>query len=141
MLQKARTAQAAFAAFEPGTGGRIVRAIAKVVYDNAEELARIAVDETRMGVYEDKVAKNKGKSKVIWNDLKDKKSIGILRTPARNRGIVEVAKPIGVIGAVAPTTNPTVTAMSNAMFALKGGNAIIIAPHPRAKNVSRITVR
>ncbi|MEN1762311.1 aldehyde dehydrogenase family protein, partial [Anoxynatronum sibiricum] len=114
-------------------------AIAKVVYDNAEALAKMAVEETRMGVYEDKVAKNKGKSKVIWNDLKDKKSVGVLRH-LEEEGLVEIAKPIGVIGAVAPTTNPTVTAMSNAMFALKGGNAIIIAPHPRAKNVSRVTV-
>ena len=139
MLQKARTAQAEYAHFNQEQVDAIVRAIAKVVYDNAEELARLAVDETRMGVYEHKVAKNKGKSKVIWNDLKDKKSVGILRHLPET-GIVEIAKPMGVIGAVAPTTNPTVTAMSNAMFALKGGNAIIIAPHPRAKDVSRITV-
>lgn len=139
MMQKARTAQAAFASFDQAQVDAIVRAMAKVVYDDAEELAKMAIDETRMGIYEDKVAKNKGKSKVIWNDLKDKKSIGVLRH-LKEEGIVEVAKPIGVVGAVAPTTNPTVTAMSNAMFALKGGNAIIIAPHPRAKNVSKVTV-
>ena len=139
LLQKARTAQAQYAAFTQEQVDAIVRAIAKVVYDNAEALAKMAVDETRMGVYEHKVAKNKGKSKVIWNDLKDKRSIGILRH-LEEEGLIEVAKPMGVIGAVAPTTNPTVTAMSNAMFALKGGNAIIIAPHPRAKNVSRVTV-
>ena len=139
MMSKARSAQAEFATFSQAQVDAIVRAMAKVVYDNAEELAKMAIDETRMGIYEDKVAKNKGKSKVIWNDLKDKKSIGVLRHLVEE-GIVEVAKPIGVVGAVAPTTNPTVTAMSNAMFALKGGNAIIIAPHPRAKNVSRVTV-
>jgi succinate-semialdehyde dehydrogenase len=139
MMQKARTAQALYAEFSQEQVDNCVRAIAKVVYDNAETLARLAVDETKMGVYEDKVAKNKGKSKVIWNDLKDKKSIGILRT-IQDTGITEIAKPIGVIGAIAPTTNPTVTAMSNAMFALKGGNAIIIAPHPRAKSVSKMTV-
>jgi succinate-semialdehyde dehydrogenase len=139
MMQKARTAQALYAEFSQEQVDKCVRAIAKVVYDNAETLARLAVDETKMGVYEDKVAKNKGKSKVIWNDLKDKKSIGILRT-IQDTGITEIAKPIGVIGAIAPTTNPTVTAMSNAMFALKGGNAIIIAPHPRAKSVSKMTV-
>jgi succinate-semialdehyde dehydrogenase len=139
MMQKARTAQALYAEFSQEQVDKCVRAIAKVVYDNAETLARLAVDETKMGVYEDKVAKNIGKSKVIWNDLKDKKSIGILRT-IQDTGITEIAKPIGVIGAIAPTTNPTVTAMSNAMFALKGGNAIIIAPHPRAKSVSKMTV-
>ncbi|SMP72902.1 succinate-semialdehyde dehydrogenase, partial [Anoxynatronum buryatiense] len=139
LMHKARSAQAAYAHFSQSQVDAIVRAIAKVVYDNAEALAKMAVEETRMGVYEDKVAKNKGKSKVIWHDLKDKKSVGILRH-LEEEGLVEIAKPIGVIGAVAPTTNPTVTAMSNAMFALKGGNAIIIAPHPRAKNVSRVTV-
>lgn len=139
MLQKARAAQKTFDSFNQAQVDAIVRAMAKVVYDNAEELAQMAIDETGMGIYEDKVAKNKGKSKVIWNDLKDKKSIGVLRH-LKEEGIVEVAKPMGIVGAVAPTTNPTVTAMSNAMFALKGGNAIIIAPHPRAKNVSRVTV-
>jgi succinate-semialdehyde dehydrogenase len=69
MLHKARTAQAAYAGFNQAQVDAIVRAIAKVVYDNAEELARMAIDETRMGVCADKVAKNKGKSKVILNDL------------------------------------------------------------------------
>ncbi len=139
LMHQARTAQAAFASFDQAQVDAIVRAMAKVVYDNAEALAKMAIEETTMGIYEDKVAKNKGKSKVIWNHLKDKKSIGILRH-LPEEGLVEVAKPMGVIGAVAPTTNPTVTAMSNAMFALKGGNAIIIAPHPRAKKVSCVTV-
>ena len=139
MMKKARKAQKEFETFSQEKVDEIVREIAKVVYDNAEELAKIAVDETQMGVYEDKVAKNKGKSKVIWNDLRDKKSIGILRE-IEEEGITEIAKPIGVIGAVAPTTNPTVTAMSNAMFALKGGNSVIVAPHPRSKKTSKITV-
>lgn len=139
MMEKARKAQKEFENFSQEKVDEIVREIAKVVYDNAEELARIAVDETEMGVYEDKVAKNKGKSKVIWNDLRDKKSIGIINE-IEEEGITEIAKPIGVIGAVAPTTNPTVTAMSNAMFALKGGNAVIVAPHPRSKKTSKITV-
>ncbi len=139
MMEKARLAQKEFENFSQEKVDEIVREIAKVVYDNAEELARIAVDETGMGVYEDKVAKNKGKSKVIWNDLRDKKSIGIIRE-IEDEGITEIAKPIGIIGAVAPTTNPTVTAMSNAMFALKGGNAVIVAPHPRSKKTSKVTV-
>ena len=103
--------------------------------DNAEELARMAVDETRMGVYEDKVKKNKGKARVIWSDLKGKPSVGIIRV-LEDQGLVEVAKPMGVIGAITPTTNPIVTPMCNAMFALKGRNAIVICPHPRAKKSS-----
>ena len=140
MIEKARAAQMAFESYDQAGVNAIVKAIAKVVYDNAEELARDAVDETTMGVYEDKVAKNKGKSKVIWNNLKDKKSVGIIDRD-EEKGLVFVAKSKGVIGAVTPTTNPVVTPMCNAMFALKGRNAIIIAPHPRAKKVSNKTVK
>lgn len=139
MIAKARVAQAAFENYNQEQVDQIVREIGKVVYDHAELLARMAVDETRMGVYEHKVAKNKGKAKTIWNDLRDKKSVGeISHNPVTN--IVEIAKPIGVVGAVTPTTNPIVTPMCNSMFALKGRNAIIIAPHPRAKKCSSYTV-
>lgn len=139
MMIKARIAQKEFETFNQEQVDRIVREIGKVVYDHAELLARMAVDETQMGVYEHKVAKNKGKAKVIWNDLKDKKSVDeIGYNPETN--IIEIAKPIGVVGAVSPTTNPIVTPMCNSMFALKGRNAIIVAPHPRAKKCSAYTV-
>lgn len=140
MMDNARKAQREFESFNQEQVDRIVREIGKVVYDNAEMLAEMAIEETRMGVYEHKVAKNKGKAKVIWNDLKDKRSVGeIFRDPITN--VVEIAKPIGVIGAVTPTTNPIVTPMCNSMFAVKGRNSIIIAPHPRAKGCSTETVR
>jgi len=139
LMEKARIAQQTYEKFPQEKVDAIVRAIGKVVYDNAEELARDAVDETRMGVYEDKVAKNRGKSLTIWNNLKGKKSIGVIKERDEN-GIIEIAKPVGVVAAVTPTTNPIVTPMCNAMFALKGGNAIIIAPHPRAKRCSNKTV-
>ena len=139
MMAKARTAQQQFASYSQEQVDDIVRAIGKVVYDNAEQLARDAVDETRMGVYEDKVLKNRGKSKNIWNNLKGKRSVGVISERDKN-GIIKVAKPVGVVGAVTPTTNPVVTPMCNAMFALKGGNAIICAPHPRSKQVSTKTV-
>lgn len=139
MMLKARAAQKAFEKFNQEQVDRVVREIGKVVYDHAELLARMAVDETGMGVYEHKVAKNKGKAKVIWNDLKGKKSVGEI-SYNKETNIVEIAKPIGVVGAVSPTTNPIVTPMCNAMFALKGRNAIIIAPHPRAKKCSSYTV-
>jgi len=117
----------------------VVREIGKVVYDNAERLARMAVDETGMGVYEDKTVKNKGKAKTIWNDLKDKKSVGIIHRDEIT-GIVKIAKPMGIVASITPTTNPIVTPMSNAMFALKGRNSIIISPHPRSKKCSSYTV-
>ncbi|PAB60505.1 aldehyde dehydrogenase family protein [Anaeromicrobium sediminis] len=139
MIKKAREAQKEFESFSQEQVDMMVKVIAKVVYDNAESLARLAVDETGMGVYEHKVAKNKGKSKVIWNDLRDKRSVGIISRD-ENTKIIEVAKPMGVVGAVTPTTNPIVTPMCNAMFALKGRNAIVVAPHPRAKKCSTKTV-
>lgn len=139
MISKAKIAQKEYATFSQDKVDEIVRAIGKVIYDNAEELAQNAVTETRMGNYEDKLIKNRGKSRAIWNNLKDKPSIGVIDKKNSN-GIVSIAKPVGVVGAVTPTTNPVVTPMCNAMFALKGGNAIIIAPHPRAKKCSNQTV-
>lgn len=140
LVQRARRAQKIFENSNQEEVDLAVRAIAKAIFDNAEPLARMAVDETRMGVYEDKVKKNQGKARVIWNDLKGKKSVGIIeRLP--EQGLVLVAKPMGVVGAVTPTTNPIVTPMCNAMFALKGRNAILICPHPRARRCSCEAVR
>lgn len=140
LVSKSRAAQLEFEKFSQEKTDGIVRAIAKTVYDNAEPLARMAVDETRMGVYEHKIKKNQGKAKLIWNSLKGVKSKGII---SRNEvtGITEIARPVGVVGAVTPCTNPIVTPMCNAMFALKGGNSIIIGPHPRSKKCSAETVR
>ena len=140
MINNARLAQKVFENWNQQQVDQVVRAIGKVVYDNAELLAEMAVNETGMGNYADKTAKNKGKSKTIWYSLKDKKSVGIINT-YDDIGIVEIAKPIGVISSICPTTNPIVTPMSNAMFALKGRNAVIVAPHPRAKNCSSYTVK
>lgn len=139
LVMKSRIAQQEFEQFDQQQVNAIVKAIARYVYDNAVELARMAVDETRMGVFEDKVKKNLGKSKVIWNSIKNKPSVGVIRRDAAT-GIVEVAKPMGVVGAVTPCTNPIVTPMCNAMFALKCRNSIIIAPHPRAKKCAKYVV-
>jgi succinate-semialdehyde dehydrogenase len=140
LIKKGRIAQEKFEQFSQEDVDKVVRAIGKTIYDNGEVLAKMAVEETRMGVYEDKIKKNKGKAKAVWNKLKGVKSRGIIRY-IEEEGIVEVAKPIGVIGAVSPTTNPTMTPMQNAMIALKGGNAIIVGPHPRAKKTGVETVR
>lgn len=140
LVNKARKAQKSIENYSQDEVDKLVKIIGKVVYDNAEELARMAVDESRMGVYEDKVAKNKAKAKLIWNDLKDKKSVGIIKED-KEEALIYVAKSIGIVGAATPCTNPIVTPMCNAMFAIKGRNAIIIAPHPRTKKCSYETVR
>jgi succinate-semialdehyde dehydrogenase len=136
LMERAREAQRVLESYGQEQVDAIVKVIAKIVFDQAERLARMAVNETRMGVYEDKVKKNQGKARIIWNHLKGKKSVGILRY-IEAEGLVEIAKPMGVIGAVTPCTNPIVTPMCNAMFAVKGRNAIIIAPHPRAKKCAK----
>lgn len=132
LVARARTAQAAFESFGQEQVDAIVRDIGKYVYDNAETLSRMAVDETGIGNFEDKVLKKKGKSRAIWNSLKGKKSRGIIGEDAETN-LVFVAKPMGVVGAVTPITNPVVTPMCNGMFALKTGNAVIFAPHPKAQ--------
>src|SRR6195256_3483297 len=132
LVAKAHVAQAAFESFSQEQVDAIVKGIGKYVYDNAEMLARMAVDETGIGVYEDKILKNKGKARVIWNNLKGKKSRGIIGEDAETN-MVFVAKPMGVVAAVTPVTNPIVTPMCNAMFAIKTGNAVIFAPHPKAE--------
>ena len=132
LVAQARTAQAVYEHFSQEQVDGIVRDIGKYVYDNAELLSRMAVEETGIGNYEDKVIKKRGKARAIWNSLKGKKSRGIIGEDAE-RNLVFVAKPMGVVGAVTPITNPVVTPMCNGMFALKTGNAVIFAPHPKAQ--------
>ena len=132
LVARSKAAQKVVEGYTQEQVDAIAKMFAKVVYDNAEELAKMAAEESRMGVYEDKVTKNKGKSRIIWHHLKDKKSVGIInRLP--EEGLIEVAKPMGVVCAATPCTNPIVTPMCNAMFAIKGRNTIIISPHPRSK--------
>jgi len=138
-ISRARKAQTIYETMSQEQVDLAVKSAGKAVYDNAEYLAEFAVKETEMGNYEDKVAKNKQKSKIIWNSLKGKKSRGIIERDEET-GITKVAKPIGVVAAITPCTNPIVTPMSNIMFALKGGNAIIITPHHKSIECSTKTV-
>lgn len=117
----------------------VVREIAKTIYDNAEELAKITVEETGLGNYEDNFAQDRRKSEIIWYSLKGKKSVGIINID-KELNIVEIAKPVGVVGVVLPVTIPVTNLMANSMFALKCGNSVIHAPHPGAKKTVAKTV-
>ncbi|GHV53583.1 succinate-semialdehyde dehydrogenase [Deltaproteobacteria bacterium] len=139
LIEQSRKAQEHFAAFSQKQIDTVVRGIGKALYDNAEALSRLAVEETGMGKYEDKILKNKNKSKITWYKLAGKKSRGVIRH-IPELGLIEIAHPMGVVGAITPTTNPTMTPMHNAMIALKGGNSMIVCPHPRAKKVGMETV-
>ncbi|MDR1274323.1 MAG: aldehyde dehydrogenase family protein [Odoribacteraceae bacterium] len=141
MVDKARAAQASYEKhFDQEDVDMTVKLVTRSIFDHAEELARAAVDETQMGVYEDKVAKNRNKSKGVWFDLKGKKSMNILSID-RDTNLIEIAKPIGVVAGITPVTNPIVTPMSKIAFALKTRNAVIIAPHPKAKQCSVAAVK
>ena len=133
-IDAARKAQAQILDYTQEQVDKLVFEIAKVIYLNAEPLAKMAVEETRIGKYEDKIGKNTDTPTAFWAYLKDKKSVGVIRE-IPEEGIIEVAHPIGVIGAVTPATNPTVTPLGNAMHALKGKT-----PAPRAEKTSTRTV-
>ncbi len=132
-MEAMREAQRVFATFTQEQVDKIFYAAAVAANQQRIPLAKMAVEETGMGVVEDKVIKNHYAAEYIYNTYKHTKTCGVLEEdPAF--GIKKVAEPIGLIAAVIPTTNPTSTAIFKTLIALKTRNAIIISPHPRAKN-------
>jgi sulfoacetaldehyde dehydrogenase len=137
VIDRARTAQAAFAAAIDGAGqpriDEAVTALAWSLYkvENARRLAEIAVAVTGLGDVDSKIIKNQRKTFGTLRDLLAVRSTGVIET-IREKGIVKYAKPVGVVGALTPSTNPAATPVNNAMMAVKGGNAIVIAPPPGA---------
>ncbi len=128
-----RKAQQVFATYSQEQVDKIFLAAASAANKARISLAKMAVEETGMGVVEDKVIKNNYAAEYIYNAYKDTKTCGIVEED-KAYGIKKIADPIGVVAAVIPTTNPTSTAIFKCLLALKTRNAIIISPHPRAKN-------
>lgn len=139
MVQKAREAQKEFETFSQEQVDAIVRAAGKVIFDHSEELAKMDFEETGMGTYESKVAMQSNRAKAFWYHMKGKKSRGILRR-IEEEGVIEIAKPMGVIGSITPVTSAVISPMHNTMASLKCGNAVIVGPHPRAKKTSAYVV-
>ena len=139
MIAKARAAVEAIKDYDQAQVDKLVYEAAKTIYKHAEELAREAVDETGLGFYQDKVAKNTDTPATFWDYLMDKKSVGII-SEDKATGTIEIAHPIGVIAAITPATNPNVTPLGNFMHSMKGKNAMIVCPAPRAKKSSTHTV-
>lgn len=131
-MEAMRAAQREFATFTQEQVDKIFLAAASAANKQRIPLAKMAVQETGMGVAEDKVIKNHYAAEYIYNAYKDTKTCGVIEEDAAY-GIKKVAEPIGLIAAVIPTTNPTSTAIFKTLLALKTRNAIIISPHPRAK--------
>ena len=134
-IQQLREAQKKFATYTQEQVDEIFRQAAIAANDNRIKLAKMAVQETGMGIVEDKVIKNHFAAEYIYNQYKDMKTCGVLEED-KTFGITKVAEPIGVIAAIVPTTNPTSTAIFKTLIALKTRNAIIISPHPRAKKAT-----
>ncbi len=131
-LEECRSAQAKYATYTQEEVDKIFKAAALASNNARIMLAKLAVSETGMGVVEDKVIKNHYAAEYIYNAYKNTQTCGVIERDHAN-GIIKIAEPIGVIGAVIPTTNPTSTAIFKTLLALKTRNGIIISPHPRAK--------
>lgn len=131
-LERVRAAQAKFAEYTQEQVDKIFLAAASAANKQRIPLAKMAVEETGMGIVEDKVIKNNYASEHIYNAYKNVKTCGVIETD-ESFGITKIAEPVGVIGAVIPTTNPTSTAIFKCLVCLKTRNGIIISPHPRAK--------
>lgn len=132
-IREVKKAQSVFAAYSQEKVDEIFKAAAQAANKNRISLAKKAVEETGMGIVEDKVIKNHFASEYIYNAYKDTKTCGVIEEDA-SFGVKKIAEPIGLIAAVIPTTNPTSTAIFKALLALKTRNGIIFSPHPRAKS-------
>lgn len=139
-LKLVREAQKKFATYSQEDTDKIFRAVALAANNLRIPLAKMAVEETGMGVVEDKVIKNHFASEYIYNKYRDTKTCGVISYD-EVYGVKKIAEPIGVIAAVIPTTNPTSTAIFKILISLKTRNGIIISPHPRAKKCTIETAR
>ena len=139
LIARSKVAQKQFEHATQEQADAAAKAILKVIYDNAEKLGPMAAEETRIGDPVNKIAKCRNKSALIWESIKNRPSVDIInRIPEKN--MIEVAKPMGVVASIVPSTNPIVTPMSNAAFALKTRNSIIFSPHPRAVECTKLVV-
>jgi len=139
-LARIRKAQEAFAAFSQEQVDKIFFAAARAAAKQRIPLAKMAVAETGMGIVEDKVIKNLYASEYIYNAYRNEKTCGVIEDdPAA--GFTRIAEPIGLVGAVIPTTNPTSTAIFKTLICLKTRNGIIISPHPRAKKCTNAAAK
>ena len=140
LIRYAKKAQEEFSSYDQKRVDDIIKVIADACADNAERLAKLAAEETGFGIWQDKVLKNLLGSTITYDYIKDMKTIGVIHEDGA-KGIMEIGVPMGVVAALIPSTNPTSTVMYKTLIALKAGNAIVISPHPGAKNCIIETVK
>lgn len=141
LIERARTAQKIAEGFDQETVDTLITAIVWGVVkpEVAKEISKLAVDETKLGNYESKYAKLMVKLKGGLKGMKGKKSMGVIERD-EELGLIKIAKPIGVIGAVVPMTNPEATPVLKAIMSIKTRNAVILSPHPKAKKTNTMIV-
>ncbi|MCP3914891.1 MAG: aldehyde dehydrogenase family protein [bacterium] len=131
-VARAKRAQAAVADYSQAQADRLCAAMAEAGAAAAADIARLAVEETGIGRVHYKVLKNLLGSEGVWDSIRDQKTVGVVSRDEA-RGVVEVATPVGIVAGIVPTTNPTSTAYYKCLISVKGRNAVVISPHPRAK--------
>ena len=139
IFEKAENAGKILEEFDQKKIDTIVEQVARDGEANALRLAELAHNETGYGKVEDKKTKNILATKILWESIKNEKTVGIINEDKRNR-IIEVAAPVGIVVAVIPSTNPTSTTLYKAIISLKGRNPVIFSPHPSAKGCIKATV-
>lgn len=142
LVEKARKAMQIYNYYNQEQVDEVVQAVAWAISKpgNAEELARLAVQDTGLGNYQDKVNKNRRKTMGTLRDLLGAKSVGVINVD-EEKGITEIAKPVGVVAAVCPSTNPAATPANKAMMALKGRNAVILSPSPKGASTCQLLIQ
>lgn len=140
LVEKGQKALSEYLTMDQETIDSIVHEMALAGLDKHQELARMAVEETGRGVYEDKVIKNMFATEYIWHDIKNEKTVGVLEENDME-GFVEVAEPVGVIAGVTPTTNPTSTTLFKCLIAVKSRNPIVFGFHPSSQKCSAEAAR
>ncbi|MDR2077684.1 MAG: aldehyde dehydrogenase family protein, partial [Rickettsiales bacterium] len=140
LIGRVKKAQSIFAGYSQEKVDEIFRQVALYMCSKRIPLARMAVEETGMGVIEDKVIKNHFSAEYIYNKYKNSKTCGIVERDATN-GFTRIACPVGIIAGIIPTTNPTSTAIFKGLITLKTRNGIVVSPHPRAKKCTCETLR
>jgi len=140
LVIKGQTALNEFEQYNQDEINKIVHSMVLAGLEHHMTLAKMALEETGRGVYEDKIIKNLFATEYIWNSIKHNKTVGIIKED-KQTGILEIAEPVGVIAGVTPTTNPTSTTLFKAIIAIKTRNPIIFAFHPSAQKCSREAAR
>lgn len=140
LIAASQAAQEEYSNWDQQRVDMLIKAITEECENNSERLAKMAVEETGFGIWQDKVLKNALGSTMTYNYIKDMKTIGIIGED-EEKGIIEVGVPMGIVAALIPSTNPTSTVMYKTLICLKAGNSIIISPHPNAFNSILETVK